>query len=175
MLLLPKYYDNSRVMKEIHQSAFLEIGKAKNEATALQKRLFITKTTDGLELHELDVGLTPDPSADIETRRAAVLARLRGSGTATKEMLKGIISLFYGGEVTIDDAPFVVSVYFEGFNGKPPRYEEMKAALRVVVPAHLLLDVLIRYCTHAQIKPRTHADLRQYTHEKIRNLQAAGG
>jgi hypothetical protein len=169
MLLLPDYYKNSKVMREILRSARLEIEKLRESVENSALSLFVIKT-DRLDEHELDVGITPNANAAFELRRAHVLARLRGIGTATKEMIISIVKAFWDSEIQLSEREFKVALTFVGFNGYPAGFEDIRAAVLEVLPAHLELDFDIHFCRHEELKKFTHAELKAFTHLQIRSL-----
>ena len=74
---LPNYYRKSKTVKDFYSAVQTILDKVSEDISDEDKRLFIT-TTDSFLLHEKDVGLS-EITADNETKRARVIARLQGN------------------------------------------------------------------------------------------------
>ena len=85
---MPGYYRKSKVMTELCKSIENEFERLKQETILTENQFFVILSDRNIKNHEEDVGLVPDASADIETRRGRVLSKLRGTGTVTKTMMK---------------------------------------------------------------------------------------
>jgi len=171
MFLLPNYYKNSRVMRELLQSAKLAIEEYL-EAEGQTARCFFIMKTPNIAENERDVGIVPDDNIPEELRRQRVLAKLRSTPYATKAKIVEIAQAFYDGDVDVTERnpEYVVDIGFVGFNGEPIKMSLMEQAIKEIIPAHLAINWLISYVTHESLKRYTHGELRQYTHAQIRRL-----
>ena len=89
---LPHYYRKSKVVEDLYSVVQKILDKISDDISAEDLKLFITTTTDFTQ-HEKNVGLT-NISADNETKRARVLARIRGGHVLTKKALKELIYIY---------------------------------------------------------------------------------
>ena len=85
---MPGYYRKSKVMTELCKSIENEFERLKQETILTENQFFVILSDRDIKSHEEDVGLVPDTSADIETRRGRVLSKLRGTGTVSMTMMK---------------------------------------------------------------------------------------
>jgi len=142
---LPKYYAKSRVMQEILSAFEAELETVNARTDSVQDELRVNKADEYLSLHELDVGLESyggtGTSGDITTRRGRVLSRLRGTGTATKAMIKNVIASFVDGgiEIVEHSAEFRVEIIFIDYEGTPPDSKNIQLAIEEIKPAHLVI------------------------------------
>lgn len=137
---LPYYYRKSQLVKDVYGVIQNALDKVKSDISAEDLRLFIT-TTDDFTLHEKDVGLS-EITADNETKRSRVMARLQGNNLLTKSELENLIRIYdkTGCTITEDYANYTVTVLFSGRTGKPYNLAEIKAAIDEVKPAHLRFE-----------------------------------
>ncbi len=85
---LPSYYRKSKVMNQLMDSLELEYERLKQEVRLTENQFFVLLADKNISKHEADVGIAPNPSEDLETRRGSILSKLRGTGTVTKTMMK---------------------------------------------------------------------------------------
>ena len=85
---MPGYCRKSKVMKDLIHSIENEFERLKSETILTENQFFVILSDRDIKNHEEDVGLVPDTSADIETRRSRVLSKLRGTGTVSYTHLR---------------------------------------------------------------------------------------
>ena len=125
---LPSYYRKSTVVKDLYAVIQKILEKTDEDISAEDLRLFIT-TTDNFSLHEKDVVL-PEISADNETKRARVIARLQGNNLLTKAELERLILIYdkTGCTITEDFANYTVNILFGDRTGIPYNLEQIREA-----------------------------------------------
>jgi len=103
----------------------------------------------GIARLEAIYGVPTDPSATLEKRRSALLARMRGAGTSTREQIASIAASYAGGAVllTEDYGNYKVTIEFTDDRGVPPYLEALQDTLRAAVPAHLLIEYILLWTT----------------------------
>ena len=89
---LPLYYRKSAVVSDLYNAIQRTLDNVNGNILDEGLRLFITETDD-FALHNKDVGLS-EISADDETKRARVIARIRGSNILTKRELAELIGIY---------------------------------------------------------------------------------
>lgn len=111
------------------------------------KQFFIETATWGLVYWEKQYGIATDLNKTYEDRREVIKAKIRGSGTATKAMIKNTAEAFSGGEVNIIEHPenYSFTVQFVGALGIPKNLEAFKEILETIKPAHLGYDFKYTY------------------------------
>lgn len=139
MKYLPFYYQTSESIIEIQKAIAGEIGKLNYNIVDLEKQFFIDTATWGLAMYERILGLKTNPSMLYEDRREIIKAKLRGSGTTTKAMIKNTAEAFSGGEVDVVERneEYYFIVKFIGQKGIPRNLETFKDMLETIKPAHL--------------------------------------
>lgn len=137
---LPYYYRKSKVVEELYAAVQKIIDKISADISDEDLSLFITTTTD-FTLHEKDVGL-PAITADNETKRARVIARIQGNSGLTKSALYELIDIYdkTGCTITEDFANYTVTVLFSGRTGKPYNFNEIQSAVDEVKSAHIKIE-----------------------------------
>ena len=94
---MPGYYRKSKVMTQLCKSIENEFERLKSETTLTENQFFVILSDGDIKHHEEDVGLIPDASASIDTRRGRVLSKLRGTGTETQRLYGITIKHMRGG------------------------------------------------------------------------------
>lgn len=176
MSYLPSFYKDVNEVKEIQLIFGQEMAKIKSSVKDLLDQCFISSSTYGLDFYERMYGITIDRSKSFEERREIIKAKLRGSGTATKELIKNVSTAFSGGEVEIEEHPEEYSfiVKFVGTKGIPKNMEGLISALEEIKPAHLSYSFKYTFTIWGQInktlpwieaKKMTWAELKVYKGE----------
>lgn len=139
MAYLPSFYHNIKEMKELQTALGYEVGKAVYNSQDALDQCFINTATWGLDRWEKMLGIAIDKSKSYKARREIILAKLRGSGTTTKEMIKSTAAAFSGGEVDVIEYPneYRFVVQFIGIKGIPPNMAGLINAIEEIKPAHL--------------------------------------
>ena len=157
MHYLPDFYQDIKEIKELQTVLGYEVGEVVYSTQDLLQQCFISTATWGLDRWEMVFGITTDKGKSYERRREILLAKLRGTGTTTKDMIKNVAIAFSGGEVNIIEYPreYRFVVQFIGIRGIPQNMAGLIAALNEIKPAHLLYDFKYTYTTWGQLKNMT--------------------
>ena len=144
---MPGYYRKSKVMNDLIHSIENEFERLKSETTLTENQFFVILSDRDIKSHEEDVGLVPDTSADIETRRGRVLSKLRGTGTVTKTMMKNVAASFVNGDIEIIEYPseYCFAVKFTSKTGVPYNIADMQAMIEEIKPAHFAVEYIFTY------------------------------
>lgn len=139
MKYLPRYYKKSKVMNNLQQAIAKELGTSKYNEENTLNQMFVDTATSELYLWEKELGITTDLEKSYETRREIIKAKLRGSGTVTKTMLKNTALAYTNAEVDIienyEDNSFIIK--FVSVKGIPQNMEALKKTVEEIKPAHL--------------------------------------
>ena len=144
---VPLYYHGNLIAENVLEREADEIAAANAAIYDVLAQFYVDTATWGLADWERVLGLRSTPDMSDQDRRANIKAHLRGIGTVTVELLKNVAESYVGGEVDVaeDYAGYTVIITFVGERGIPERLDDIKAALRDVVPAHLALDFRFTY------------------------------
>ena len=144
---MPGYYRKSKVINDLIHSIENEFERLKQETILTENQFFVILSDRDIKNHEEDVGLVPDTSADIETRRGRVLSKLRGTGTVTKTMMKNVAASFVNGDIEIIEYPseYCFAVKFTSKTGVPYNIADIQAMIEEIKPAHLAVEYIFTY------------------------------
>ncbi len=147
MAYLPPHYAELREMQELHGTVGEEIGRSRQTVNELLDQQFIATATWGLDLWERELGIATDHSKSYERRREILLAKLRGVGTTTGEMVRRVAAAFSGGDVEVIEHPeeYRFEIRFIGVKGIPPNMPGLMQAIEQIKPAHLGAIYTFRY------------------------------
>lgn len=141
----PAYYQTSRIMRSVLQAKGTEYDRLRQALTETLNQFFVDTATWGLDTWEDELGLPIMPEQPIEERRDKIKSRLRGHGTATGPIVRQVAEAYDKGKIDIieDFAAYTIIVQFVDTTGIPPNLDDLKKAVRAVVPAHL--DILYEF------------------------------
>ncbi|WP_373845088.1 YmfQ family protein [Clostridium sp.] len=171
---LPPHLKEISEFKSWGDVSSYELGLSAWQEEDILNQCFVDTATWGLVFWESIFNITTDLNKSYEDRRAVIKAKLRGSGTTTRQMIKNTAEAFSGGECDVimhpEDNSFTVQ--FIGIKGIPKNLEDFKHMLEDIKPAHLGYYLKYTYTvwdflknenlTWGQAKPKTWNDLRVY-------------
>ncbi len=170
MQYLPDYYQNIKEVKKLQEAMGYEVGGLAYSIQDILNQFFINTATWGLDLWEKLYGIITDRSKSYERRREILLAKLRGSGTTTKEMIKNVAVAFSGGDVAVQEYPeeYRFVVQFIGVKGIPQNMAGLINAIEEIKPAHLSFSFKYTYTTWNALNGLTWDDVKHKTWGELR-------
>lgn len=145
----PRIYEID-AMKELLDTEEQEFKVLDAEIKELEQNMTLTNTTASrIARREAEFGIISDSRKPLSQRKAAVIAKFRGSGTTTPEFIKNVAISFEYGEVEVveDEKPYTVHIVFESVLGVPPNMEDFIKSLEEVKPAHIVFEYVYKYNT----------------------------
>ncbi len=144
-----------------------------NLATAFDKTInqcFVNTATDLLSRYEKIFGLQVDVSKSDEFRRERIRAKIRGTGTVTKQMIKDVASSYSNGEVEVieDPANYSFKIKFVGTKGIPANMTDLTLTIQEIKPAHLAFEFEFTYNTWKDVEDMTWSEASIYTWNELR-------
>ncbi|GAW29173.1 YmfQ family protein, partial [Carboxydocella sp. ULO1] len=138
---LPPYYETSRIIRAVLQAEGTEFDKLRQALDETLNQFFVCTATWGLDRWEKELGLPVTPDQPEAERRDKIVSRLRGYGTATIAVVKQVAESYDKGAVNVveDHAAYTITIRFVDTTGVPPNLDDLKTAVRAVVPAHLAI------------------------------------
>ncbi|WP_315080131.1 putative phage tail protein [uncultured Clostridium sp.] len=135
---VPFFISQIKEFAEIYNLEQDEIKKITLNIKDLLNQCFVETSTWGIKYWENFLNIIPDDSKSIENRRSNVLARLRGEGTTSKEVIKQIAKSFISDvEVKEKNDDYSFEVYLKSRDGFSKMLELLYSAIEEVKPAHL--------------------------------------
>lgn len=110
---------------------------------------FINTATVLLSRYEKIYGIQVDVSKSNEFRRERIKAKIRGTGTVTKQMIIDTAASFSNGEVEVieDTANYSFKIKFIGARGIPANMGDLTLTLEEIKPAHLAFEFEFTFLT----------------------------
>lgn len=172
---VPPFLADVRELKAIYETEGYAVGLLEHELSDMLDQCFISTATWGLTRWEEVYGLTTNMALSYEQRREILMAKLRGHGTTTAQMIQETAETFSGGEIeVIEDNPhhhFIVR--FIGIKGIPRNMNAFVSMLEDIKPAHLSYSFEYRYTTWGELINRSWASVSGFTWDSIRTLKEA--
>ena len=170
--LLPDEVKRSEYVQDIETMLEIIVAEGEKKLTETLEGMFVTTVdSKGMEKFEEDYGIKVAPNSHLDDRRSVILAKMRGQGTCTEQMVKNMAMAFSGGEVELEQHPedFSVDIKFVGTLGIPPNMEDFRRAVEEVLPAHITYLLVYTYATWQMARSFTWGSLNDYTWEQFRN------
>lgn len=166
---LPLYYESFRSIRAMMQTEGSEFDTLQTDIETVLDQFFINSATWGLDQWEKELGLAPAQDQPDSERRDRIISRLRGTGTATIRVVKEVAESYDNGAIDVieDYAIYTVSIRFVDTAGVPPNLNDLKAAVRAVLPAHLDIVYGFAYLFIADVEAMTIAELETVTLDKF--------
>lgn len=170
MELLPPIYSGNETMQEL---VGIVSGNIRDLTHGIDKAVdecFVSTASELLSRYEKIFGIQTDVSKPDELRRERVLAKIRGIGTVTKQMIQDTVAAYSNGEVEVieDNANNSFTIKFVETKGLPPNMSDLILTIEEIKPAHLAYIFEYVYRTHAELSAYTHEQLSAYTHITLR-------
>ena len=169
---LPEEVKRSEYVKDIEDMLEGIVAYAGNAYEDKMKELFVTTATaDGLKRYEADYGIVSPEGAAISDRRSVIIAKMRGQGICSKDMLKNMAMSYSGGETEITQGTedYTISIKFVGTMGVPPNIGDFEASIREIIPAHIAYTLVYTYATWDMASDFKWNELSAHTWEQVRN------
>ena len=172
--LLPDYYQDNETMLTLQNVLSEETDKLDVELKVTVNQCFPQLATTLLSRWETILGIKTDGSLSDTSRQEQILAKLSGTGTTTKQMIKDVAEKFSGAEVEVieDNANSRFYIRFVGQLGVPENMTGLKAAIEDVKPAHLEVIYEYIYNTWQDVTKMTWQKASGYTWQTIREVKS---
>lgn len=170
MARYPDFYAGSAEFRDIQEALEPELLALWSQRDSLLDQLCVDTATWGLKYWEQTLGLLVDETRAPADRRSRIKSKLRGAGVTTVALIQNVAESFSNGEVAVTEYPsqFRLEIKFVGTVGVPPNMDDLTAALRDILPAHLQWDYIIVYNTWADVKARTWGELKARTWSEVK-------
>lgn len=157
-------------MEELQSILTTDINSLAKSKEETINQCFINTATELLSRYEEIHGVQVDVEKSAEFRRERIRAKIRGTGTTTKQMIIDTASSFSNGEVEVieDNENYRFIIKFVGTLGTPQNIKDLTLTIEEIKPAHLSFDFSFIYMTHGELKTYTHNQLSVCTHKQIR-------
>lgn len=150
---VPKYYAESKVATNILDREAQEFSKLNADIYDVLAQFSIETATWGLTRWERIFGLATDLTKTYGQRREILLARKRGVGAVSAELIENVASAYSNGAVavTANVPAYTIIVTFVSEMGIPDQINELRAAVRDITPAHLAINYVFRFYTYGEL------------------------
>lgn len=142
---LPRQYRRDPTVKALSGAIEGVLAALETEAASVPPQISLDAVTWNLETEERLVGITPAPGATPEERRTALKSKWRSGGKLTIEQVQAVCDAWKNGEVVVSFTGGKIRLQFVGAYGVPVNLDALKAAVRLVIPAHLAAEYAIKY------------------------------
>lgn len=146
---MPSDYLTSKIVNDVTYPLDLENDFLVDKIISMIKEFNVSTATTTLHRYEEQYALPQNPSITIEERRSRVKAKMRSNGVINKKTLQKIVNAWSNADVEVieDFNNYTVTIEFVSVVGIPSRIEDVYAAVKEVIPAHLNVIYKFRFNT----------------------------
>lgn len=148
---LPDTYKRSKVMSDILSPQQAQLEKEEKNIQELQADMHPSSTVHP-ELWEDEYGI--EATGTMEQRRSTIIAKMRGTGVVTKEMIKDIVEAYTEGEVKVeeDNENYLIPIEITSPSAGISDEVIMARQLREIIPAHIDFEYKFRRPIEGKIR-----------------------
>lgn len=149
MTFLPPFYEDNASMEELQSILSNDINALASKFSETIDQCFVNTATSLLSRYEKIYGLQVDVSKSDEFRRERIRAKIRGTGTVTKQMIIDTARSYSNGEVEVIEDPvnYSFKIKFVGTRGIPANMADLTLTIEEIKPAHLSYTFEFTYIT----------------------------
>lgn len=134
----PPELAEQRVFSQIYEAQDKQIDKLDENIQDLLNQFFIETATWGLQYWEEEFNIIPNINDTYEIRRNRILAKKRGQGTTTKEVIKNICNSYVDNTDVIEHSvEYWFELILESYKGFPYLLNDLYDIIDEIKPAHL--------------------------------------
>lgn len=144
--MLPGFLTDTPQDRELQRVLGLAVeGLAQDKDLTLEQLFPSTASGWGLELWERAWGIPVDRTQSDARRRDRILAKIKGTGTTTLEVIRAVAQSFasWPVEVVEESAQYRFVIWYTGTIGEISHREDLAAVVNELKPAHL--DWTVKY------------------------------
>lgn len=169
----PEFLQHGAEFADIQQALEPERLALWQAQDSLCDQLNVDTATWGLKSWEEALGIPVEVTKDIAFRRSRVKSKLRGAGVTTVAMIQSVAESFSNGDVEVTEQAerYRVAIKFVGTIGIPPNMDDLTAALREIMPAHLSVTYLYTYTVWQEVAAITWDSVKAGTWGELRTRQ----
>ena len=142
---LPRQYREDPTVKVLANAIQSVLEGQEAEAVTVPSQISLDAVTWNLETEERLVNITPPAGATLESRRTALKAKWRSGGKLTIEQVQAVCDAWKNGEVVVSFPDGSIRLQFVGAFGVPSDFNALMTAVRLVIPAHLAVEYILKY------------------------------
>lgn len=171
--LLPDYYEKNVTMNTLQELLSTVTDGLEDGLSNTVSECFASTASMLLSRYEQLLGLEVDVSKSDAYRRERITAKMIGSGTSTKELMRDIAASYSNGEVEVieDNVNYKFTIRFVGQLGIPGNMDNLKLTIEEVKPAHLVAEYEYIYNIWSDVQGLTWEQAAAYTWEEIRTVR----
>ena len=172
LLKLEKQMRKSKVLKDIFEAILVGILETDKNAEETTKQTRPSTATILLDEWEREFGIEPRKGYDVKFRQKMLLAKEKGEGSITLQVIKETAESFTGAEVAVssDTDESLIFIKFVGTIGIPKAMEDLKNAIDDIIPAHMEVQYEYVYNTWADVRRLTWGQLKAYTWRQVKEV-----
>lgn len=139
MTLLPDYYKGNMTMEELQGVFSNKINALSDNLDETINECFVNTASALLSRYEKIYGIKVDVNKSDEFRRERIRAKIRGTGTVTRQMIANTAASYSNGEVEVIENPdnYSFIIKFVGSKGIPANMADLAITIEEIKPAHL--------------------------------------
>ncbi|OPG98994.1 hypothetical protein B2I21_07515 [Chryseobacterium mucoviscidosis] len=134
-------------------------------------QLNIDTATWALADYEKELGIVTDVKKPLDERRSVIKSKIRGTGKIGAIQIKIVADAWSNGDVEVSLSPSggTVIIEFTNIYGVPNNMQDVRSAVREIVPAHLEIQYLFKYTLYSDLKNELYSNVITLTYAELLN------
>lgn len=157
LMELPQIYQDSPEYQEMVRVKGIIFDRLESHIDDVFDNFFIDSATWGLAIMEEEYKVPTDITKPLNQRRSVLKAKKRGIGTVSASMIKSVAESFQNGSVDVlaikNQSKIIVT--FNDVFGIPPNLDDIKGAIRKILPAHRIIEFEFRFLLIREVDAMT--------------------
>ncbi len=155
-----KIFRNDVITKHIAKISKTNLENIEIKITDVKNNIFLDTSTWGLEIYEKELNLEYIEDKSIDERKSIIMAKWRGAGKLTLELIQDTVKAYTNNSVTVRFNGTII-LDFSNKIGKPKDVNSLIKSIEDIKPAHLGIEYIFKY--------RTWGDLKKFNWNSIKN------
>ena len=156
---LPSQYRGDPWVVALTDAMEAQLTRQSTETAEIPTQMSLDTVTWNLPVEERLAAISPSAGASLDSRRSALKAKWRSSGTVGIEQIQAVADAWKNGAAAVGFSGGAVTVTFIGEFGVPSDLDGLKGAVSMVIPAHLAVEYFFRYLLISDVQAMTLAQI----------------
>ncbi len=149
---VPSFLSSDKILSKVYEEQQKQVDSTNKDIQDLINQCFVETATWGLDTWEKELGIQSNYNESYSIRRSRILAKLRGQGTTTKEVIKQIAESYVEeAQVTEHNPEYYFNLKLLSHKGFPYGFESLYEAIGEVKPSHLNVFYKLTSITNSKL------------------------
>lgn len=156
-----KIFRNDEITKHIAKISQTNFENIETKINNVKDNIFLDTATWCVEICEKELNLENIENKTIDERKSIIMAKWRGAGKLTLELIQNTIKAYTDNTVTVRFNGTII-LDFSNKIGKPKDVNSLMQSIEDIKPAHLGIEYLFKYRTWGDLQKFNWNNIKKY-------------